>query len=70
MTNECPHGQLRRQCPLCERDATIAELRERLEKIMAIAGNMDYHGRVLDNRYLRGIASDLMQIAELAKESK
>ena len=26
---ECTHGQLRRQCELCERDAAIAELRER-----------------------------------------
>lgn len=27
MTSPCPHGQLARQCPICERDAEIAKLK-------------------------------------------
>lgn len=52
------------------RDKELADLRERLAKVTAIASNMDWHGRVLKNGYLRGIASDLIQIAELGKEGK
>ena len=34
MTNQCPHGQLRRVCALCEKDAEIA----RLESAVKLAG--------------------------------
>jgi len=30
MTNQCEHGQLARVCALCEKDAEIARLRERI----------------------------------------
>lgn len=30
MTNQCVHGQLARQCPLCEKDAEISGLRTAL----------------------------------------
>lgn len=29
----CQHGQSQRQCPLCERDDTIAELRQRVNEL-------------------------------------
>ena len=38
-TNECPHGQLARQCPICERDAEIARLRGALTNIQAACMN-------------------------------
>jgi hypothetical protein len=31
MSNECKHGQLARQCELCEKDQRIAELEQQLE---------------------------------------
>jgi len=31
--DECEHGQLRRSCSLCERDAEIARLRQRVEEL-------------------------------------
>jgi len=33
----CAHDQLARQCPLCERDKTIAELRAALAKLVEAA---------------------------------
>jgi hypothetical protein len=51
----CPHGQLARQCPLCERDAEIARLRAGIEQEAAycekwqgeaiLAGDLDRAGR-------------------------
>ena len=32
MAAVCAHGNLRRSCELCERDATIADLRRQLEE--------------------------------------
>lgn len=37
MSEECEHGQLRRQCPLCERDQRIAELEKRAERLAEVA---------------------------------
>lgn len=36
-TRDCPHGQLTRACDLCERDAEIAALRERLAAAEALS---------------------------------
>lgn len=33
MTNECKHGQLARQCELCEKDQRIAELEKALREL-------------------------------------
>ncbi len=44
MTNQCAHGQLRRQCNVCERDEQIATLTSKLERMREIAYKMDACG--------------------------
>jgi hypothetical protein len=42
----CEHSQLQRQCPLCERDATIAELRAALANLVEAAqDSLSFHYR-------------------------
>ena len=37
MSTVCEHGSLRRQCEICDRDATIASLRQALKEIHLIS---------------------------------
>ena len=36
-TNQCDHGSLSRSCELCEKDAEIAELKGKLERVRELA---------------------------------
>ena len=37
MSTQCPHGQLARQCLLCEQAAEIKRLRQMLRNLMGVA---------------------------------
>ena len=43
MTNQCAHGQLRRQCDVCERDEQIATLTAKLARMREIADWIERH---------------------------
>ena len=67
---ECTHGQLRRQCELCERDAAIAELRERhaafVRKVREIAEIAPNYSPAMLQLYMNDLADQCD--AELGKE--
>lgn len=63
MTNMliCEHGNLRRQCELCERDDRIAELKqqrdnllEAIKNLMAVKGR--HHAEIAYNRLVEVLA--------------
>lgn len=45
----CEHGQLKRQCPLCERDEEIAELRGYASKLEAYIEKLRERNKMLED---------------------
>lgn len=64
MTNQCAHGQLRRQCEVCERDEQIASLTARLGRVRELVEQADgirEVGYALDGVYINNFIDDLLR---------
>lgn len=45
---DCEHGQLKRSCPLCEKDAAIDRLRGQLQNCVNLLHRLKRHGYASD----------------------